>query len=193
MSRKGKKMQTAAVKTKDPIDQLRVRVSERERAGLTTATAERLVQAGEGGHEHTQTNVQRITEAPLDRLHKQGFLSLSEWDAGDRYRADAYLAAINPSTGSINWDMAGGGGFSSKVPSVFGSQVVYDARRRWRFTESRLSGAIRTVAHLALVRESNLAEIGQVVFGYADRKDAAVAGRVATRMVCAALVDVYRL
>lgn len=186
-------MQAAAVKTKDPVEQLRNRVAERDRAGLTTATVERLIQAGEGGHEHTPANVQRVTEAPLDRLHKQGFISESEWEAGDRYRADAYLAAIDPSSGGINWDMAGGGGFSSKVPSVFGSQIVYDARRRWREMDAKLSGACKVVANLALVKEVRLAEIGQAVFGYKDRKDAEVAGRVATRMACAALVDLRRM
>lgn len=186
-------MQTAAKEKPDPVGKLRGRVDERRRAGLTSATVERLVHAGiEDGHEHTQTNVQRITEAPLDRLWRQGFITATEFDAGDGYRALAYLAAIDPGTGCINWDLAGGGGRSAKVPSLFNSQRVADARLRLRTLDKRLSGVIATVARLALVKEMALTDIGKAVFGYKDRTAAEVAGRVATRMVCGALVDIGR-
>jgi hypothetical protein len=185
------------LKVKTPEQQIAATVAERQRLGLGTATVERLIQAGEGGHEHTpatgqQASVQRVTEAPLDRLHRLGFITEAEFDAGDRYRADAYLAAVEPTVGSVDWNSAGGGGRSAKVPSMFGSQAVCDARRRVRAMEARMSGVTRVVATLALVREAHLHEIGQSVFGFRDRKDAAIAGRVATRMACGALVDLYR-
>lgn len=168
-------------------------VDERTRLGKTTSTVERIMHAGPDALEHTRAGVQRIVEPPLDRLHKQGFIVRAEFEAGDRYRADAYLAAIDPAAGSVDWNAAGGGGRSAKVPTVFSSQIIADARIRFRDIESRISGAVRIVARLALVKELPTYEIGASVFGYRDRKDAEVAGRVATRMACAALVDVYRL
>lgn len=192
MARKGKaKMQTEAEKIAN-------RVAERERTGLGTATLERLLKVGEEGHEHTPATpqhpggVQRVTEAPLDRLHRQGFITAFEFESGDRYRADAYLAAVEPTIGSVDWNSAGGGGRSSKVPAMFAAQAVYDARKRVRAIDNRMSGVIRVVARLALVKEAGLAEIGTVVFGFGDRKEAAIAGKVATRMACGALVDLYR-
>lgn len=191
MARKGKaKMQTEAEKIES-------RVSERQRVGLATATVERLLKAGEDGHEHTpatahSVSVQRVTEAPLDRLHRLGFITAFEFESGDRYRCDAYLAAVEPTVGSVDWNSAGGGGRSAKVPAMFGAQVVYDARKRVRAIEDRMSGVLRFVARSALVREMHLVEIGQVAFGFNDRKEAMLAGKVATRMACAALVDLYR-
>lgn len=182
----------AARQTPTEAEKVRNRVAERTRAGLTTATVERLIQAGQDGHEHTQSNVQRITDAPLDRLYRQGFISTAEFDAGDAYRELAYLAAIDPSSGSVNWNQAGGGGRSAKVPSMFTSQHIADARLRLRALDKQLSGVIATVARLALVKEMALTDIGRAVFGYRDRALAECAGRVATRMVCGALVDLMR-
>lgn len=189
--RKAKKMQPAKQQPTE-ADKIRNRVTERTRAGLTSATPERLIRAGEDGYEHTQTNVQRITEAPLDRLRKTGFLTTAEFDAGDRYRADAYLAAIDPAALTVDWSSAGGGGRSARVPSVFSSQTIMDARRRHREISARAASIVGRVAFLALVREHTLGEIGRIMFGYRDRKDADVAGRVAVRMACAALSDLYR-
>lgn len=194
MARKGKaKMQIQQTEA----DKITARVAERQRVGLATATVERLLKVGEDGHEHTpatsqQVSVQRVLEAPLDRLHRQGFITEAEFDAGDRYRADAYLAAVEPTVGSVDWNSAGGGGRSAKVPSMFGSQVVYDARRRVRAIDGRMSGVVRVVATLALVRERSLTEIGQAVFDFGNRNEAMIAGKVATRMACGALVDLYR-
>jgi hypothetical protein len=188
MAKKGKGQMRAE---KTVAEKIADRVAERTRLGLTTATVERLLHAGEDGHEHTPSNVQRVTEAPLDRLHRQGFLTEAEFEAGHRYASDAYLAAVEPSPGSVDWNNAGGSR-GPKAPTAFASQAVYEARQRVRAIEARMSGAIKVVANLALVHESPLSEIGSVVFGFRDRKEAMVAGRVATRMACAALVDLYR-
>lgn len=191
MAKKGKpKMRT-------DVEKIMTRVIERERTGLGTATVHRLLKVGMDGHEHTpataqQASVQRVTEAPLDRLDRLGFITTAEFESGDRYRADAYLAAVEPTCGSVDWNSAGGGGRSSKVPAMFGAQAVYDARKRVRAIDDRMSGVVRVVARLALVKETHLAEIGQAVFGLTDRKEAMVAGKVATRMTCAVLVDLYR-
>lgn len=194
MARKGKaKMQIQQTEA----EKIASRVAERQRVGLSTATVERLLKVGEDGHEHTQAtsqqvSVQRVLEAPLDRLHRQGFITEAEFEAADRYRADAYLAAVEPTVGSIDWNSAGGGGRSAKVPAMFGSQEVYDARKRHRAIDSRMAGVTRVVATLVMIRETSLAEVGQTVFGYRDRKDAEVAGRVAARMACGSLMDLYR-
>lgn len=186
-------MQAAQTETERAREKVERTVAERRRLDRGTATVERIMHAGPDALEHTKAGIQRIVEPPLDRLHKQGFIVRAEYEAGDRFRALAYLAAIDPAAGSVNWEQAGGGGSSAKVPAVFSSQTVADARIRMREIEGKISGAIRIVARLALVKEIPLHEIGASMFGYRDRKDAEVAGRVATRMACAALVDIYRL
>lgn len=170
---------------------LKAKVAEINRLGRGSATAERMLQEDtdvERGH----GGVQRLIEAPLDRLRKQGRITEAEFNAGDRYRADAYLASVDPAAGTVDWNNAGGGGRSGKVPSMFTSQHIADARMRWRRVNDRISGVVAITARLALVKEMPLSDIGRNVMGHADRKDAAVAGAALVRMMCAALADVYR-
>lgn len=178
-------------------ERLQRAVSERERVGHTSATVERLLKAGEDAIETTPPSreapggVQRVTEAPLDRLHRAGEILEHEFNAGDRFRADAYLAAIDPGAKTVDWNAAGGGGFSAKVPIMFSSQNMADARIRHRRIKERVHGVIWTVAELALIKELPFVAMGQSVFGRGDPRDAAVAGKTAVRMMLAALADAY--
>lgn len=168
---------------------VRHQVAERERTGQGTATAERLLKAGWDGHELTPTNVQRILAAPLDRLWKERRITAREHDAGETFRSIAYLAAIDPGTMSVNWDMAGGAGWSPKVPVMFSSQKIADARIEWRRLEGAITGMTWTVLRLGLIRELSLVEIGRSVFGEGNDRDARVAGEAGLRLALNVVAD----
>ena len=165
-----------------------VLIADQDRPGFETANIERVAKAGPGGVETTPPSpkapkgTQRIIAAPLDRLWKAGIITQNEFEAGEKYRADAYLAAIDPSAGTIDWNRAGGGGASSRVPSMFNSQVIADARHRVRDTERALNELVRTVLNKALIREHTFEEIGQSMFGLGNHRDAYVGGNVAVRV-----------
>lgn len=175
-------MQTAA-------GTVQAHVAERERTGKQTATADRLLRAGEGAYEVTPGDVQRILVAPLDRLFKDGRITAREHDTGDWFRALAYMAAIDPGTMSVDWNQAGGGGASAKVPAVFTSQRIADARIEYRRLEKAIRGVIWIVLRKALIHEHSLAEIGRAVFGHDNDRDARAAGAAGFRMALAALAD----
>lgn len=164
-------------------------VAERERTHRGTATVARLIKAGEGGVEIARNNVQRIVSAPFDRMVKDGKLTASERNAGEWYRATTYLAAVDPSTGAVNWDMAGNCGFSPKVPIMFSSQRVADARIELRRMEKAIRGIVATILWLALVKEKPLTEIGRSCFGQHNERDARAAGQAGVRVALAALAN----
>lgn len=176
-------------------------VSERTRTGASTATMERALQVGEDGFEITPSSkinprgTMRIVAAPLDRLWKEGKVTQREFEAGDKYRADSYLAAVDPGAGTVDWARAGGGGTSNRVPMMFTAQHIADARIRFREVEQAIPprSTVATLLYLALIKEQPLAEIGRNTFGRADRKEATVAGMAGVRTALAALADHYGL
>ncbi|MEP0323283.1 hypothetical protein [Bauldia litoralis] len=177
-------------------------VAERLRGGRGTATVERLLQADGGkaktnpeGYETDSTGRQRIVAAPLDRLHKDGKITRREFEAGDKYRADAYLSAIDPTTGSVDWASAGGGGRSSKVPSMFESQHIYDARKRWRDLNDKMKrgSVVSSILYLALIHERSIESIGENIFGAGNHRDARNAGYGGFRVALGALADLYNM
>jgi hypothetical protein len=167
------------------------RVRKRDAAGLTTATAERLIQAGPDGFEHTQTNVQRIVEAPLDRLWRAGSITRREFEAGDKYRSDAYLAAVDPTSGSVDWSRTGGG-MTAKVPSVFSTQAIADARIRFRQIEARMPdvSTVKKLLFEGLIREWPLEQLG-ALFGRRGHEGSRAAGLAGLRVALASLADHY--
>ena len=174
-------------------------IADRDRPGFEVGTAERLAKAGVEGTETTPPSLkapkgtQRIISAPLDRLWKAKAITAREYDAGDTFRADAYLAAVDPSAGSVDWNRAGGGGASGKVPSMFSAQQVADARIRYRRVEKRITGMVWTVLQSALIYEHGLDEIGYSVFAVVGRtREAYCAGLGGFRVALATLSDYYR-
>ena len=168
--------------------------AERERTKQGTATPERIIKAGDGFEKNVgRENAQRVVEAPLDRLRKSGRISGSEYEAGDRFRGDAYLAAVDPGSGTVDWQRAGGGGRSSFVPSMFESQHIYDARKRYREVQLCFRGLIWSVLQNALVHEHSLEEMGHALFGRSNKRDAAVSGDAGFRVALAALADRYAM
>ena len=167
-------------------------VSERERTHQGTATPERIVRAGEGFEKNVgKEGAQRMVDAPLDRMWKSGAITRTEFEAGDKFRGDAYLAAVDPGTGSVDWSHAGGGGRSSFVPSMFGAQHIHDARTRFREVERSFDGLVWTMLKNGLVHEHSLEEMGRACFARADKREAAVAGQAGFRTALAALADSY--
>lgn len=184
---------------------LNTAVSERERLGRGSATVERLNRAGgrdgfeevaalpdidRNGRPTEAGTVQRVIMAPLDRLWKSGYITQREYDAGDRYRADAYLAAIDPGALSIDWNRTSGGS-SAKVPSMFNSQHIATARIRMRSIDQKIPrhSIVSAALFLGLVKEKAFSELGQLLFGVRDAESASVAGRAGFRVALAALAD----
>lgn len=164
-------------------------VADRERVGKGTATVERLAMAGKDGFEIVgKEGVQRVIAAPLDRMWKAGDITKREYDAGDEYRTMRYLAKVDPAAPTVDWN-AVGGSFGTRVPSMFSSQRIAEERIRWRAFSRQVRGVVATVAELALIRELAFEEIGRSVFGRDKRRDAAVAGHTAVRMMLGALAD----
>jgi len=161
-----------------------------EASGIGSATPERLAKAG--AVERTQTNIQRILEAPLDRLWKAGAISRGEYEAGERYRSDGYLSAIDPAAGTVDWTRTSNG-YGARVPTVFGAQAVADARLRWRRIERTFPthSAVGRLLYLGIVQEQPLAAIGRNVFGRNDPREAIVAAHAGLKTALAALADHY--
>lgn len=174
-------------------------IADRDRPGTETTTAERVAKAGAGAVEVTPPSqqapkgTQRVLSAPLDRLWKDGAITQREYEAGDKFRADAYLAAIDPGSGTVDWHRAGGGGTSGRVPSMFTAQHIFDARIRWRSVEKAIPkhSIVASALHLGLVHEHSLEELGRSLFARNDKREAMVAGHAGFRVALGALADFY--
>lgn len=72
-----------------------------------------------------------LSESPLGWLHSRGHVSLRQFDAGERLRADWERAQLAPRV-TMAWDgapMSGQRGGSAHAPDLSGSQI--DAKRRF--------------------------------------------------------------
>ena len=169
---------------------------EKPKPMIEQATLERLDKAAEVEviePTHVEpSRRQRVLDAPLDRLWKAGTITQREYDAGDKYRADAYLAAVDPAASTVDWNRTGGG-FSGRVPDVFTSQVLADARIRWRRINERIPerSVVATMLHLGLIMEQGFEEIGRSIFGHLDSREAVIAARAGFRITLASLADSY--
>lgn len=157
---------------------------------LGRATPERLALVADGGVQIDPTGRQRIVSAPLDRLLAQGFITQREFDNGDRLRADAYLAGIDPGAAGVDWNRAGGGS-AGLVPSMFSAQYVADARVRYRRLKRVVGGVVWDVLNLAVIAERELVDVGLVIFKIRDQREAHVAAKCGLRVALGALADVY--
>lgn len=198
--KKGKPMDAQPTQAEKAEAKVRNIVAERQRTGATTASAERILRAGaEDGYEilppseESPSGVQRILAAPLDRMWKQGDITRREYEAGDKYRADRYLAAIDPAAGTVDWSRAGGGGTSNRVPSMFNSQTIADARVRVRKFEKMIpvKSTVAIVLFLGLIKELPFEEIGQTVFHIDNRRYARHAAHGGLRVALASAADAY--
>lgn len=154
------------------------------------ATAERLQRAGsEAIVEEAPAGPQRIIAAPIDRLLSAGFLTQREHDAGDKLRSDAYLAALEPMV-TIDWRQANGG-YSPRVPTVFSSQQIANARLRHRRVRNAINGIVWDMLFLGVIKEQEFRELGQAIFNMRDAREAVIAGRAGLRVALGTLADFY--
>lgn len=158
---------------------------------LDGATPERLVKAGIA-YELTGNEVQRVTEAPLDRLRHHRRITHRQFEAGDRFRRDAYTARVEPTAASVDWSSIGAN-FGPKTPSMFTSQAIADARQRHRRAEAALGGLFIEPMEWVLIEERAVHEYGRVRQGYANERDAMVAGLTVFRFGLLILADHYNL
>ena len=164
-------------------------VAERERTGRGTATVERLTKPN-AEVETTQSGVQRVSESPLELLWKDARITRREYQAGEKYAEEHYIAGLDPSPSSVNWD-ATGGGFGPKAPSMYSSQRIADARLNWRKLEKDMRGLNKAVLDHALIHREPFAAIGGDLFGERNEHYARAAGRVAVRMALSSLADYF--
>lgn len=177
------------------IDKAADSVRKRGLAGLESATPERMAKAGLDQVEVGVASLtQRVVDAPLDRLWKVGAISRREFEAGERYRNDAYLAQIDPSPPTVDPNRAGGG-FGPRTPSAFASQAIADARERWRHIGRRIPerSLVWSILYLGLVREQSLEDIGEALFARRGHEGARAAAQAGLRVALAALADQYSM
>jgi hypothetical protein len=153
-------------------------------------TPERIRQLGEAELELDPSGRQRIIAAPIDRLLNAGFLTQREHDAGDKLRADTYMAAVDPAAMTVDW-ARGGSGFSPRVPSVFSTQEIADARIRHRRLRRAINGVVWDVLWLGVVQERALEHLGHAIFNVRDPREAVIAGRAGLRIALGSLADFY--
>jgi hypothetical protein len=168
-------------------------VEKRLAAGLESATAERLAKAGPDAIEIGEASLtQRIIDAPLDRLWKAGTITKREFEAGERFRNDAYLAQIEPSPPSVDVNRTGTG-FGPRPPPAFASQAIADARERFRHIGRKIPerSLVWSFLYLGLVREQGFEALGELLLGRKDRESAVAAAKAGMRVALAALADQY--
>lgn len=169
--------------------------SERERTHQGTATPERIARAGAGFEKNVgREGAQRMVEAPLDKMFKSGRLGRDLFEAGDRFRGEAYLAAVNPGALTIDWRRAGGGGNKSNfVPAMFEHHHMTDASNRLNNMRKDLHGSTWNLLFDALVHEYSLEQIGLTHFGRNDKRQASAAGDAGLRVALCALSTWYAM
>lgn len=154
------------------LNTLERQVSERERRGAGVSTPERVRQAGETSLE-IHAGVQRIRSAALDTLKAKGLITQRQFDAGDRYREDAYLAgAIWSSSQSF---AAGSPAFGPRTPAFLTAERVADARRRYRAARASLDGSTAAMVLDAVCwaeTTMTMADVGRVVLHIPSRRTA---------------------
>ena len=170
-------------------------VAKRFAAGLESATPERMAKAGPDGIEIGEASLtQRIVDAPLDRLWKTGTITKREFEAGERFRNDAYLAQIEPSPPSVDFNRAGTS-FGPRPPSAFANQAIADARERFRHIGRKIPerSLVWSFLYLGLIREHGFEQLGESLLGRKDRESAVAAAKAGLRVALAALADQYAM
>jgi hypothetical protein len=85
-----------------------------------------------------------VAESPLGWLHSRGLVTVRQFDAGERLRADWERAQLAPRI-TMAWDAApisGHRGGSSATPDLSGSQI--DAKRRFHAAMEHAGGGSAT-------------------------------------------------
>lgn len=144
----------------------------RGQVGRESATKERAAHAGKDRY-IGEDGAQRLTDAPLDALRSRNVITLEQYEAGDRFRNDAYVAGMVSSAVADLRRVSGGG--TQWAPGFMASaDRQAQARQRYRAAEEALgptlSPVVNAVAHAGA--GTNLSNIGRKLFGRSNANEA---------------------
>ena len=123
--------QKAIAATLSRIDTARNEIRRRARLHLDSATPERTIKLPEDGVDIAPAGMQRVSEAPFDRMAIYKQITFRQHEAGERYRLNALIAEADPSPGSVDLD-GSHAGFGPSTPSMFSAQAIANARDKHR-------------------------------------------------------------
>lgn len=170
------------------------RAEVRRRAGirLESTTPERAARLPEDAIDVAAGGMQRITDAPFDRMAIYKQITFRQHEAGERYRLRAYTAMAEPTPGSVDWNSSHSG-FKPSTPSMFTAQAIASARQSYREALNAVGPRLGKVLAMVLIDEQTLADVGREVCGYKEHKSQVVAGATLFRLALDVLADHYRL
>ena len=174
------------------IDTARNEIRRRALLHLDSATPERTIKLPEDGVDIAPAGMQRVSEAPFDRMAIYKQITFRQHEAGERYRLNALIAEADPSPGSVDLD-GSHAGFGPVPPSMFSAQAIASARDRHRKADAAIGPRLAKVLRMVLLEERPLSESGREVAGYRERKAAIVAAATLFRLALDVLADHYRL
>lgn len=144
----------------------------RAQIGKESATPERRAHAG-NDHYVGDDGAQRLTDAPFDSLRSRNVITLEQFEAGDRFRDDAYVAGMVPSA-AVDLCRVNGGGSQWAPGFMASAERQASARKRYRGAEEALgpmlSPIVNAVVHAAA--GANLSAIGKRLFGRSNANEA---------------------
>lgn len=156
-------------------------VAGRVEKGIGTSTVERVLRSWQA-IDISATGVQRISQAPLDRLFARKVITQPMYDAGDRYREDAYLAGMVFSQ-QLDYDVAERR-FGPKTPAFMANRRL-GAYKRWADAQQALGHLAGVVDELIIADAgTTLEQIGARLTG---RPEGKAAGAAAVELVKVAL------
>lgn len=166
-------------------------VNERLRRGVGVSTPERIRQAGSDSLE-VVAGVQRVSQAPLDRLLSKRSITQRQFDAGDRFREDAYAAGMIPS-GALAFEPSDRR-FGSRVPQFMAASRA-DAHARWTEAQAILGRLYSMVDEVCWASGpgDRLMDIGARVLGLPSDKRAEVSALAVLRVGLDTLADHYEI
>lgn len=166
-------------------------VAERERRGVGVSTVERVRHAGEASLD-INAGVQRVAQALLDQLRSRGIIQEHEYEAGERFRSDAYEAGAVWS-GAMPLE-AGEKHVRSQPPIFLRSEKAADAMKRHVAATERLAGGLLQVAEYVCLGQTGntLTGLGRHFYGRCDDKTAQVTGRTLVKLALGILADHYQ-
>jgi hypothetical protein len=181
------------LKARTPLKQARHEVAEAVRAGVGVTTPERLLKTGGPSIVWDDTiRRQKVTQVPLDKLLSCGIISKLQYSAGDRYRADAYLAGIIPSIAVPTEPSERNPQARDYLP---GGERRMRAYERWTCAQEALGPEHMPFADEFLVVaecHDTMAEIGARVFGRQPNKMAGAAATEMAKVILNILVRHYK-
>lgn len=181
------------MKARTPLKQARHEIAEAERGGVGVSTPERLLKTGGPAIVWDEgIRRQKVTQVPLDKLLSSGIVTKAQYSAGDRYRADAYLAGVIPSIQVPTEPFQRNPHAKDYLP---GGERRMRAYERWVCAQAALGPEHMPFADEFLVVaecHDTMAEIGARVFCRQPNKMAGAAATEMAKVILNILVRHYK-